>query len=263
MSQPPPQFSSRRQMREAERAAAFSLPTDAPLAPAPAVTPAPPVAPAPVAPIAPLTRREIRERERAAGGFTGLDAQVAPPPAASPPAPAPATRTPPPAQQASPPAYSSVPPVPPARETWAPEPTDSEPFFGLYPAYSGAPVAHHMVMNEPPVTTGSIPIALPDGTLLHTGSIEIPVGVQPQHQAVVANARQVDSALIAQAHRQPVSIITPTSTTGLVNNGAAVNVIPGNVKKGRASVYLILTAVVVMVGVGGLLIGAYLLGILK
>ncbi len=102
------------------------------------------------------------------------------------------------------------------------------------------------------------------GEWLRTGAIELPLLTTNTGEfEAIQDANYTDEALAIDSISGSVSNVEPLSAAGVVGRSAKVNVVPVKLAKGQNQVYLVTTISVLMVTMGGLVLGAYMLGIFK
>ncbi|WP_138275489.1 hypothetical protein [Rhodoluna limnophila] len=102
------------------------------------------------------------------------------------------------------------------------------------------------------------------GEWLRTGAIELPqLTTNTGEFEAIQDANYTDEALAIDSISGSVSNVEPLSAAGVVGRSAKVNVVPVKLAKGQNQVYLVTTISVLMVAMGGLVLGAYMLGIFK
>lgn len=102
------------------------------------------------------------------------------------------------------------------------------------------------------------------GEWLRTGAIELPpLTTNTGEFEAIQDANYTDEALAIDSISGSVSNVEPLSALGVVGRSAKVNVVPVKLAKGQNQVYLVTTISVLMVTMGGLVLGAYMLGIFK
>ncbi len=102
------------------------------------------------------------------------------------------------------------------------------------------------------------------GEWLRTGAIELPqLTTNTGEFEAIQDANYTDEALAIDSISGSVSNVEPLSAAGVVGRSAKVNVVPVKLAKGQNQVYLVTTISVLMVTMGGLVLGAYMLGIFK
>jgi hypothetical protein len=239
-------FKSRREMREAERAGLIepqALPFDA----APRVADAKPVPAESTG--EPLSRRQLRELEKTGGILAVHTSQV------------------------------ELPNLPPETQTWAPEPEAQDAVAGQVSAYE--PV---LAEREEPLTAAN-PIWAPEPEVQAEPGVESGVqpeaveqpqpefrsepGLQPDLAPVEANVEPVSSEVVEEPMAPvPAPEETPADREAVLNAAREFDALfdrIGEVQKPARSVkrILIWVTAILALAVGGLLIAANALGILK
>lgn len=98
---------------------------------------------------------------------------------------------------------------------------------------------------------------------LKTGSIELPnIGTNTGEVALVRDADLVDEAIAQDAAAGFVSSVAPLRASGVVNSSGKIGILPSKLARGQNQIFAVLTASVLIVAVGAVIIGAYMLGLL-
>ena len=210
---------------------------------------------------------------------TGVVNPYAPtsPAAPAPAAPAPAAEVPPAFVPAAP---IAVEPVAPLAETPAPiaEPRPLEPVLAEaeeaitteFPIFSVSPnltlepqTASIIIDNFQPLEHSAIVIS-ETGEMLKTGSISLPnLSTNTGEISTILDAEMVDEATALDSVTGYVSTIAPIRASGVVNSSGKIGIMPAKRSRGEGGGYTALTISIVSIAIGGLVIGAFMLGILK
>jgi hypothetical protein len=206
-------------------------------------------------------------------------APVAPVAQAVPIAAAPAAPVIPPAPAVTTPT-SAVEPVAPLSEITAPvselrprEPVLAEaeeaittefPIFSVSPNLTLEPqTASIIIDNFQPIEHSAIVIS-ETGEMLKTGSISLPnLSTNTGEISTILDAEMVDEATALDSVTGYVSTIAPIRASGVVNSSGKIGIMPAKRSRGEGGGYTALTISIVSVTIGGLVIGAFMLGILK
>ena len=101
------------------------------------------------------------------------------------------------------------------------------------------------------------------GELLKTGSIELPkLSTNTGEISTIQDANDVDLAISQDSVTGYVSTIAPLRASGVVNTAGKIVIMPNRLARGQSQIFAVLTASLLMVTVGGLLLAAYMLGLL-
>ena len=119
-----------------------------------------------------------------------------------------------------------------------------------------------IIDNFEPLDAISIAIS-ETGELLKTGSIELPnLSTNTGEIATILDAAQVDEAIAADSVNGYVSTIAPLRASGVVNTAGKIGIMPSRSAKGQGG-FAILTLSLLMITAGGLVLAAFMLGLLK
>jgi hypothetical protein len=197
--------------------------------------------------------------------------------APAPAAPTPAAEVPPAFVPAAP---IAVEPVAPLAETLAPiaEPRPLEPVLAEaeeaitteFPIFSVSPnltlepqTASIIIDNFQPLEHSAIVIS-ETGEMLKTGSISLPnLSTNTGEISTILDAEMVDEATALDSVTGYVSTIAPIRASGVVNSSGKIGIMPAKRSRGEGGGYTALTISIVSIAIGGLVIGAFMLGILK
>ena len=197
--------------------------------------------------------------------------------APAPAAPTPAAEVPPAFVPAAP---IAVEPVAPLAETPAPiaEPRPLEPVLAEaeeaitteFPIFSVSPnltlepqTASIIIDNFQPLEHSAIVIS-ETGEMLKTGSISLPnLSTNTGEISTILDAEMVDEATALDSVTGYVSTIAPIRASGVVNSSGKIGIMPAKRSRGEGGGYTALTISIVSIAIGGLVIGAFMLGILK
>ncbi len=120
-----------------------------------------------------------------------------------------------------------------------------------------------IIDNFEPLDAISIAIS-ETGELLKTGSIELPnLSTNTGEIATILDAAQVDEAIAADSVNGYVSTIAPLRASGVVNTAGKIGIMPSRSAKGQGGGFAILTLSLLMITAGGLVLAAFMLGLLK
>lgn len=138
-----------------------------------------------------------------------------------------------------------------------------EPLFDVSPNLILEPTTNSIVIENFGSIDNFTGTITETGEILKTGSIELPLLLSNTGELeIIAAAESLDAAIAAESSSGFVSTIAPVRATGIVNSASRFKILPANLKKGQGQVYLVLTAAILMVTVGGLTIAGFMLGIL-
>jgi hypothetical protein len=119
-----------------------------------------------------------------------------------------------------------------------------------------------VVVPEDPLANLNLHIT-ETGELLKTGSIELPkLSTNTGEISTIRDAAEVDEAITQDSVTGYVSTIAPLRASGVVNTSGRIAIMPNRLARGQSQIFAVLTASLLMVTVGGLLLAAYMLGLL-
>lgn len=147
----------------------------------------------------------------------------------------------------------------------AEEPITSQvPLFAVSPNLNIEPqTASIIIDNFEPLDNISIAIS-ETGEMLKTGSIELPnLSTNTGEIATILDAAQVDEAIAQDSIAGYVSTIAPLRASGVVNTAGKIGIMPSKKARGEGGGFVALTLSILMVTIGGLVLAAFMLGILK
>lgn len=147
----------------------------------------------------------------------------------------------------------------------AEEPITSQlPLFAVSPNLNIEPqTASIIIDNFEPLDNISIAIS-ETGEMLKTGSIELPnLSTNTGEIATILDAAQVDEAIAQDSVAGYVSTIAPLRASGVVNTAGKIGIMPSKKARGEGGGFVALTLSILMVTIGGLVLAAFMLGILK
>ncbi len=147
----------------------------------------------------------------------------------------------------------------------AEEPITSQvPLFAVSPNLNIEPqTASIIIDNFEPLDNISIAIS-ETGEMLKTGSIELPnLSTNTGEIATIMDAAQVDEAIAQDSIAGYVSTIAPLRASGVVNTAGKIGIMPSKKARGQGGGFVALTLSILMVTIGGLVLAAFMLGILK
>lgn len=120
-----------------------------------------------------------------------------------------------------------------------------------------------IIDNFEPLDNISIAIS-ETGEMLKTGSIELPnISTNTGEIATILDAAQVDEAIAQDSIAGFVSTIAPLRASGVVNTAGKIGIMPSKSARNQGGGWVALTLSIVMVTVGGLVLAAFMLGILN
>lgn len=180
------------------------------------------------------------------------------------------------AQPITPPVQSSVPvevvsPSVPVAQNFEPVLAEAEEpitaqvqLFDVSPNLNIEPqTASIIIDNFEPLDSISIAIS-ETGELLKTGSIELPnLSTNTGEIATILDAAQVDEAITQDSISGYVSTIAPLRASGVVNTAGKIGIMPTKSTRGQSAGFAVLTLSILMITVGGLVLAAFMLGLLK
>ena len=141
---------------------------------------------------------------------------------------------------------------------------DSEPLFEVSPNLTTDTASATIVLDKVASIDDLSGAIGETGEWLRTGAIELPpLTTNTGEFEAIQDATYTDEALAIDSISGSVSNVEPLSAAGVVGRSAKINVVPVKLAKGQNQVYLVTTISVLMVTVGGLVLGAYMLGIFK
>lgn len=142
--------------------------------------------------------------------------------------------------------------------------TTEFPIFSVSPNLTLEPqTASIIIDNFQPLEHSAIVIS-ETGEMLKTGSISLPnLSTNTGEISTILDAEMVDEASALDSVTGYVSTIAPIRASGVVNSSGKIGIMPAKRSKGEGGGYTALTISIVSITIGGLVIGAFMLGILK
>lgn len=142
--------------------------------------------------------------------------------------------------------------------------TTEFPIFSVSPNLTLEPqTASIIIDNFQPLENSAIVIS-ETGEMLRTGSISLPnLSTNTGEISTILDAEQVDEASALDSVTGYVSTIAPIRASGVVNSSGKIGIMPARRAKGEGGGYTALTIAIVSITIGGLVLGAFMLGILK
>lgn len=143
---------------------------------------------------------------------------------------------------------------------------NNEALFNLSPGLLVEPTTNSIVIDQVQDLTNYTATVSETGEILTTGAIQLPIltniDTETGEIAVINEASVLDEAIALDNATGFINTIAPMRVTGIVNAAKKFHVIPTNLKRGKNHPYLVLTAAIVMVAIGGLTIAAFMLKII-
>jgi hypothetical protein len=142
--------------------------------------------------------------------------------------------------------------------------TTEFPIFSVSPNLTLEPqTASIIIDNFQPLEHSAIVIS-ETGEMLKTGSISLPnLSPNTGEISTILDAEMVDEATALDSITGYVSTIAPVRASGVVNSSGKIGIMPSKRSRGEGGGYTALTISIVSITIGGLVIGAFMLGILK
>jgi hypothetical protein len=142
--------------------------------------------------------------------------------------------------------------------------TTEFPIFSVSPNLTLEPqTASIIIDNFQPLEHSAIVIS-ETGEMLKTGSISLPnLSPNTGEISTILDAEMVDEATALDSVTGYVSTIAPVRASGVVNSSGKIGIMPSKRSRGEGGGYTALTISIVSITIGGLVIGAFMLGILK
>lgn len=144
--------------------------------------------------------------------------------------------------------------------------TSNEALFNLSPGLLVEPTTNSIVIDQVQDLTNYTATVSETGEILTTGAIQLPIltnlDTETGEISVIKEAEVLDEAIALDNATGFINTIAPMRVTGIVNAAKKFQVIPTNLKRGKNHPYLVLTAAIVMVAIGGLTIAAFMLKII-
>lgn len=144
--------------------------------------------------------------------------------------------------------------------------TTNEAMFNLSPGLLVEPTTNSIVIDQVQDLTNYTATVTETGEILTTGAIQLPIlsniDTETGEIAVIQEAEALDEAIALDNSTGFINTIAPMRVTGIVNAAKKFHVIPTNLKRGKNHPYLVLTAAIVMVAIGGLTVAAFMLNII-
>lgn len=143
---------------------------------------------------------------------------------------------------------------------------NNDALFNLSPGLLVEPTTNSIVIDQVQDLTNYTATVSETGEILTTGAIQLPIltniDTETGEIAVIQEAEALDDAIALDNATGFINTIAPMRVTGIVNAAKKFRVIPTNLKRGKNHPYLVLTAAIVMVALGGLTIAAFMLKII-
>jgi hypothetical protein len=142
--------------------------------------------------------------------------------------------------------------------------TTEFPIFSVSPNLTLEPqTASIIIDNFQPLEHSAIVIS-ETGEMLKTGSISLPnLSTNTGEISTILDAEMVDEATALDSVTGYVSTIAPIRASGVVNSSGKIGIMPAKRSREEGGGYTALTISIVSIAIGGLVIGAFMLGILK
>lgn len=141
--------------------------------------------------------------------------------------------------------------------------TASSPLFSLSPTLNPEPQTASIII-QPTDPLANLNISISEtGETLRTGSIELPNLNTQTGEIATIESTAVDAAITQDSISGYVSTIAPMRASGVVNTSGKIAIMPKKRVRGQGQIYLILSISIFMVAVGGLVLGAFMLGLFK
>ncbi|CAB4551611.1 MAG: hypothetical protein F2544_01675 [Actinobacteria bacterium] len=142
--------------------------------------------------------------------------------------------------------------------------TTEFPIFSVSPNLTLEPqTASIIIDNFQPLENSAIVIS-ETGEMLKTGSISLPnLSTNTGEISTILDAEMVDEATALDSVTGYVSTIAPIRASGVVNSSGKIGIMPAKRSRGEGGGFTALTISIVSITIGGLVIGAFMLGILK
>lgn len=142
--------------------------------------------------------------------------------------------------------------------------TTEFPIFSVSPNLTLEPqTASIIIDNFQPLENSAIVVS-ETGEMLRTGSISLPnLSPNTGEISTILDAEMVDEAAALDSITGYVSTIAPIRASGVVNSSGKIGIMPAKRSRGHGGGYTALTISIVSITIGGLVIGAFMLGILK
>ena len=142
--------------------------------------------------------------------------------------------------------------------------TTEFPIFSVSPNLTLEPqTASIIIDNFQPLEHSAI-VMSETGEMLKTGSISLPnLSPNTGEISTILDAEMVDEATALDSVTGYVSTIAPVRASGVVNSAGKIGIMPSKRSRGEGGGYTALTISIVSITIGGLVIGAFMLGILK
>lgn len=143
---------------------------------------------------------------------------------------------------------------------------NNDALFNLSPGLLVEPTTNSIVIDQVQDLTNYTATVSETGEILTTGAIQLPIlsniDTETGEIAVIQEAQALDEAIAIDNATGFINTVAPMRVTGIVNAAKKFRVIPTNLKRGKSHPYLVLTAAIVMVAIGGLTIAAFMLNII-
>lgn len=119
-----------------------------------------------------------------------------------------------------------------------------------------------VIVPENPLANLSLHIT-ETGEMLKTGSIELPnLSTNTGEISTILDSNQVDEAISQDSITGYVSTIAPVKARGVANTTGKIGIMPSRLARGESQIFAVLSVSLLLVAVGGLLLAAYMLGLL-
>ena len=199
----------------------------------------------------PMTRRQLREMEKLTGSDFSMDSE--------------------PDYEVELPFTSDLAEQVPTQVEEAPQLVEpivysNDNLFNVSPGLLVEPTTNSIVIDQLQDLTNYTATVSGTGEILTTGAIQLPIltniDTETGEIAVIEEAEKLDEAIAIDNATGFINTIAPMRVTGIVNAAKKFRVIPTNLKRGKNHPYLVLTAAIVMVAIGGLTIAAFMLKVI-
>lgn len=142
--------------------------------------------------------------------------------------------------------------------------TSQFPIFSVSPNLSLEPqTASIIIDNFQPLENSAIVIS-ETGETLKTGSISLPnLSTNTGEISTIRDAAQVDEAAAQDSVMGYVGTIAPIRASGVVNSSGKIGMMPSKRARGSGASFTALAIAIISISIGGLVLGAFMLGILK
>lgn len=136
--------------------------------------------------------------------------------------------------------------------------------FGSTSNLGAEPVTASIIIENVPDLENNQIIIASTGTIMTTGSIEVPT-IDPTTGsiAVITDASQADESIVEDSLNSFVSSVAPIRAAGIAKTRAKTIELTLVTRKGQGQVYAVMSTAVLMITVGALVIAAFMLGIFE